>query len=155
LQQRDNWSDHIYDSINWTAYQSAISLYTDSLRTFVIKLSHGWLPVGVRERRCGAATDICTQCIQPVTVPYLYLCHSRATWHDQLIFQLSDTLSTHPLQPTSSASLYIQNWFLTGDTNKPDNPDPIIQIGWFQGLKGYLSQQWSTTQALFFRAHGF
>jgi hypothetical protein len=28
---------------------------------------------------------------------------------------------------------------MTGDTNEPDNPDPTIQIGWFQVLKSFLS----------------
>jgi hypothetical protein len=26
LQQRNNWTDHIFDSINWTAYRAAISV---------------------------------------------------------------------------------------------------------------------------------
>jgi hypothetical protein len=116
----------------------------------VIKLSHGWLPVGVRERRCGAATDICTQCIQPVTVPYRTVpyrtvpyrtvpvplplpcdlarsAHLSAQWH------LVDTSTATDLQCIIVED--IQNWFLTGDTNESDTPDPIIQIGWFQVLK--------------------
>jgi hypothetical protein len=56
IQQRNNWSDHIFDSINRTAYRAAISALTDNIRTCTIKLSHKWLPVGFRERRCGAAT---------------------------------------------------------------------------------------------------
>ena len=156
LQKRNNWTDHTFDSISWTAYGAAISTLTDKVRTFVIKLSHGWLPVGVRERRCGAATDICPQCIQPETVPYLYLCNPRITWRDQFIVKL-----TKLLEDTSTAADLrciiiqgIQNWFLTGDTNEPDNPDPIIQLGWFHVLKGYLPHQWNILQALFFRDQG-
>jgi hypothetical protein len=37
----------------------SISLLTDNVRTVVINLSDGWLPVGVRESRCGATADIC------------------------------------------------------------------------------------------------
>jgi hypothetical protein len=29
----------------WTAYRAVISALTDNVRTFVIKLSHNWLPV--------------------------------------------------------------------------------------------------------------
>jgi hypothetical protein len=85
LQQRNGWTAHILDSINWTAYRAAISALTDQVRTFVIKLSHDWLPVGVRERRYGAATDTCTKCIQLDIVRHLYLCHSRTNWRDQFI----------------------------------------------------------------------
>jgi hypothetical protein len=32
------------------------------------------------------------QCIQPETVPHLYLCHSRTTWRNQFIAQLTQHL---------------------------------------------------------------
>jgi hypothetical protein len=48
LQQRNYWAYHIFDSINCTTYLAAISALTDNARTFVIKLSHSWLRVGVR-----------------------------------------------------------------------------------------------------------
>jgi hypothetical protein len=32
---------------------SASAGLTDNLRTFVVKFSHDWLPIGVRERRCS------------------------------------------------------------------------------------------------------
>jgi hypothetical protein len=44
--------------ISWPAYRSISPLLTDHVRTFVIKLSHGWIPVDVCEDRCGAATDV-------------------------------------------------------------------------------------------------
>jgi hypothetical protein len=73
---RNAWTAHILDSINWTAYRAAISALTDQVRTFVIKLNHDWLPVGVWEHRYGAATDTCPKCIQLEIVRHLYLCHS-------------------------------------------------------------------------------
>jgi cytidylate kinase len=48
LQQRNNWTDHIVDSIDWTAYRAVISAVTDNVRTFVIKISHNWLPTPMR-----------------------------------------------------------------------------------------------------------
>jgi hypothetical protein len=48
--------------------------------------------------------------------------------------------------PRSSRWLRVQdieNWYLTGDTKKPDDLDPTIQIGWFQVLRGYLTHQWN------------
>jgi hypothetical protein len=62
IQQRNNWTYHIFDSVNCTVYRAAISTLTDNVRTFMIKLSH-W------ERRCGDANDTRPKCIQPETVP--------------------------------------------------------------------------------------
>jgi hypothetical protein len=79
LQQRNGWTAHTLYSINWTAYRAAISALTDQVRTIVIKVSHDWLPVSVRERRCGAVTAMYPKCLQLETVRHLYhLCHSRS-----------------------------------------------------------------------------
>jgi hypothetical protein len=48
LQKRNEWSDEVFDSISWAAYGSASAGLTDSLRTFVVKFGHSWLPIGVR-----------------------------------------------------------------------------------------------------------
>jgi hypothetical protein len=130
IQKRNNWTSHIYDAIHWTAYRAAISALTDNVRTFVIKLSHK-LPVGVRERRCGAASGICPTCIQPETVPHLYLCHYyRTTWRDQFITRLTkhlkDTSTGADLRCTIVKG--IQQWFLIEDTSATDEPDTIIQL---------------------------
>jgi hypothetical protein len=53
LQRRNDWSDETYDSINWSAYSSASAGLSDNARTFVVKFTHNWLPIGVRERRCN------------------------------------------------------------------------------------------------------
>jgi hypothetical protein len=66
---------------------------------------------------------------------------------------LRSTSKTHPLQPTFECKIVkgVEQWFLTDDTNDPDEPDTTTQLDWFQVIKGYLPQQWSITQALFFR----
>jgi hypothetical protein len=134
IQQRNDWADHIFDSISWTAYRLAISALIENVRTFVIKLSHNWLPVGVRERRCGAATGTCPKCIQPETVPHLYLCHSRTTWRDQFIAQLAKNLKDASTAADRRYTIVngIHKWILTDDTYVPDEPDPTTKLGWFQ-----------------------
>jgi hypothetical protein len=85
FQKRNNWTAHIYDCMSWDAYRLLFSILTDNAKTFVIKLSHDWLPVGIR--RCVATTDIRPQCTQSESVCHLYLYHSRTTWRDQFITQ--------------------------------------------------------------------
>jgi hypothetical protein len=38
-------------------YRKANAGLTNNERTFVVKFSHGWLPIGVRERLCSGTTD--------------------------------------------------------------------------------------------------
>jgi membrane glycosyltransferase len=45
----------------------------------------------------------------------------------------------------------IENWFLTGDTNDPDSIVTVVQIGWFQVLKGYIPKEWTSKQEVFYR----
>jgi hypothetical protein len=95
------------------------------LHSFVIKLSHYWLPFGIRERRCGAATDTCPKCIQPETVPHLYLCHSRTNWLDQFIDKLTKHLKDAPTTADLRCTIVegIQKRFLN------DESDPTTQLG--------------------------
>jgi hypothetical protein len=58
-QKRNDWSDVVCDYTIWRAYGSASAGFNDNLRTFVVKCIHGWLPIGLRERRCSATADLC------------------------------------------------------------------------------------------------
>jgi hypothetical protein len=156
LQQRNGWTAHILDSINWTVYRAAISAITNQVRIFAIKFSHDWLPVDVRDYRNGAAIDTCPQCIQLETSRHLYHCHSRTLWRDQFI----DKLTKHLKDATTAADLRctivegIQKWFTTVDTNESDEPDASTQLSWFQIIKGCIPNQWSISQAKLFRDQG-
>jgi hypothetical protein len=48
----------------------------------------------------------------------------------------------------------IDTWLLTGDTNDPASTDSIVQLGWFQVLKGYIPHKWNLLQEGFFRSQG-
>jgi hypothetical protein len=120
----------------------------------VIKLSIEWLPIGVRECRHGAATDTCPNCNQPETMFHLYTCLSRTAWHEQFIAHLRKHLAD---TSTAADIRYlmvdgIQHWFLSGTTNDPPSTDPIVRIGWFRVLKGYIPHQWNISQETFYRA---
>jgi hypothetical protein len=65
---------------------------TDSARTFVVKFSHGWLPIGVRERRCSGTTDIPASEIE--TVPHLYRCQSSTVAKPVGSMHLHETQTT-------------------------------------------------------------
>jgi hypothetical protein len=156
LQERNNWTDEVYDSISWSAYRSASAQLTDSFLTFMVKFSHSWLPIGVRERRCSATTDLCPQYNEIETVAHLYRCQARVTWRYRFLIHLQGHLAdTHTADDMCDIIVEgIQNLFLTGDTNDPDSEDPTLQIGWLQVFKGYIPHEWNTLQEGFFRSRG-
>jgi hypothetical protein len=134
LPKRNDWPNDVYGSISWWAYGSASAGFTDSLLTFVVKLSHGWLLIGVCKRRCSATTDLCPQCNEIETVPHLYRCQARAPWRHRFLIHLHGHLIENDTK-----------WFITGHTNDP------VQIGWFQVLKGYIPKEWTSKQEVFYR----
>jgi hypothetical protein len=135
---------------------------TDSVQTFVVKLRYSWLPlvyaVGVREIRCSAET-ISPQCSE-IIAPPVYVA----------IAQKPDC--TPPVAPLPGRRPW-RFWFLTpllsGHLRDTHNVDtlryiilygiraglppaqgmilialiPIVQVGCFQVLKGYIPDEWS------------
>jgi hypothetical protein len=115
----------------------------------VVRLSHSWLPIGVRERRCSTMTDLCPQCNENRDCyPSVSLPGSCA-----VAPSFSDPPPLEPFKETHTAADVryiilkgIESWLLTGDTNDPDSIETIAQIGWFQVLKGYIPNEWKPTQ---------
>ena len=126
---------------------------TESLRTYVVKLSHGWLPIGVSEKRCSGTTDLCPQCNEVDTVPHLYRCHVRGPWRHRFLIHLHG----HLRETKTAADIRciilkgIVSWLLAGDANDPDSIEPVVQIGWFQVFKGYIPNEWTLRQETFYR----
>ena len=119
----------------------------------MVKLCRSWLPIGVRERRCSATTDLCPQCKDIETVPHLYRCEARSAWRQRFVIHLHGHLKETKTAADIRCIIIkgIENWFLTGDTNDPDSIDTVVQIGWFQVLKGYIPKEWTSKQEYFYR----
>jgi hypothetical protein len=141
LQRRNDWSNETYNTINWSAYSSAIAGLSDNARTFVVKLTpHIWLPKRVRERRCSVTSDLCRHCNEVETVPHLYRCQSRETWRQRFLTHLPG----HLIETKTAADIRciitkgIESWFLNGATKDPYSMiETVVRIGWFQMLTGY------------------
>jgi hypothetical protein len=127
VQARNNWAYQVYVFISWPAFRSATAGFTDSLRTFVVKLSHGWLPIGVRERRCSATTDLCPQCNEIETVPHLYRGQARAPWRHRFLIHLNG----HPEETHTAADIRCiilkvsRAGFSPANTKDPDSIESI------------------------------
>jgi hypothetical protein len=67
---------------------SASAGLTDSLRAFVVKLSHSWLPIGVRERRCSATTDPARNVTKSRLFPIYTASQAPAPWRHRFLIHL-------------------------------------------------------------------
>jgi hypothetical protein len=115
-----------------------------------VKFSHGWLPIGVRERLCSGTTDTCPQCSEIETVPHLYRCESRAQWRYRFVIHLHGHLKDqNRTRPSLHNHKGIESWFITGDTNDPESSETVAQIGWFQVLQGYIPEDWTQARSLY------
>ena len=128
LQRRNDWSNATYNSINWSAYGSASAGLSDNARTFVVKFTHNWLPIGVRKRRCSAASDLCRHCNECETVPHLCRCQSREAWRHRFLIHLNG----HLIETKTATDIRciitkgIASWFLNGATNDPDSIETVV-----------------------------
>jgi hypothetical protein len=113
----------------------------------VVKLSHGWLPIGVRERRCSATTACCPQCNEIETVPHMYRCQARAPWRHRFLIHLHGHLKENDRTGFSPATA------LTPSSKSPGFKSSKVtyQKSGLQGKKASIGAdatvRTSTTQA--------
>jgi hypothetical protein len=103
----------------------------------VVKLSHGWLPIGVRERRCSATTDLARNVSKSRLFPSPAAARP-STWRNRFLIHYGHLKETDTAADIRCIIIKVK-WFLTGDTNDPDS-ETVAQIGWFQVLKGYIPE---------------
>jgi hypothetical protein len=101
----------------------------------VVKLTHGWLPIGVREEtmqwydRQMSAMQRNRDCSPPVPLPV-------EQWRNRFVIHLhghlKDTKTAADLRRTIIQG--IESWFITGDTNDPNSAITAKSVG-FKSLK--------------------
>jgi hypothetical protein len=123
------------------------------LRTFVVKLTHGWLPIGVRERRCSATNDLARNASKSRLFHTCTAARRASTWRNRFLILLQGHLTETDTAADIRCMIIkgIENWFLNGDTNNPESIEAVEQIGWFQVLKGYIPKEWTSRQERFYR----
>jgi hypothetical protein len=73
----------------------------------------------------------------------MYRRQTHGPWRFQLLTQLLGHLEDADTDTVDTDTLHhrrrnLESWFDTNATNDSDSTDPIVQIGWFQVLKGYI-----------------
>jgi hypothetical protein len=86
--------------------------------------------------------------------PHLYRRHVvRGPWRHRFLIHLHGHLTETKTAADIRCIIIkgIKSWFLTGDTNDPDSIERVVQIGWFQVLKGNIPNDGTSRQEAFYR----
>jgi len=166
IKKRHEWSDRTIESIAWDAYSRVVSTSTTQRRSFIVKLGHGWLPVGVRTRRYdGNSPSECPACRSTETVDHLFQCPGRRVWKEKFVSRLGKYLRSIDTKRSICSEIVegIQNWLddiddvnSSQEHSAHNDEDTSAQddIGWGNALRGYLASEWQHQQEEYYRAHG-
>jgi hypothetical protein len=148
--EKNAWSAATYASIAWDSYAQAQSKLTPTARTFIVKFTVGWLPVGTRATQIGLSTTAaCPFCLLITEdLPHLLQCQRSTLTHADIV----DELRSH-LDITNTAPLLRQNlvtnvtkWLKTTDSWSDPAQHTIGDLNFF---RGYIPTQWIHDQQQF------
>ena len=151
---RNNWTDEVFQSINWVAHTKALALQRKH-QTIFVKYLNDNLPVGGQIHKYDANYPIgCPSCTNPEeeTVDHLYKCpsQSREEWRKatlNTVRMTMDELDTAiPLRNLLLEGLHVVFYGREDTIQVPPGLETLAEsqreIGWKQLLKGRLSTQW-------------
>ena len=155
LKQRWNWDDRTIDYIDWYTMGRAMHRVPIALRTFVVKLSHGWLPVQHNQHKWdNCQPKKCPYCSEPdETIQHFLTCqHPTATKAQKrmigAIRRYTQKTNTDPvIQTLLLHSLQNPNAENRFDTKHyPERYHRLIKqqqsIGWIHVYYGRLGTEW-------------
>ena len=158
LKKDNNWSDHLFEDINWEASRRALRRLRKA-KVQLVKYLNNVIPVGKLVHTYNPKYPAgCPSCEEPIeTRDHLYQCpaQSRVDWRVSFIAKLRQKLEK------LNTRMDLQELLLEGvkatiegrDANTIHVPPSVqdlyttqTEIGWTQLLKGRISQQWSHEQ---------
>ena len=158
---RNIWSQHTFNSIDWEVPGKALDTFENSAKIFIVKFAHDHLPTRQRHvhRIKRAAHDKCPACIHLTETEWHILsCPNRSIWRNKLLRTLGETtLATHNTH-LDLALILLQE--IRGALANPqfqrnlNKREPIFRalvnsqnkIGWQHLFKGRFSSQWTQIQ---------
>ena len=161
LMSKYNWSQHVFDVINWDAHGAALKKVTKR-RIHYIKMIFDILPTNSQANRYDKGTRTCPTCAnEQETRDHILRCnHPEAqTWRDNLKIELTDFYRRTMTEPELARlmTLALDQWFADDAQDIQVDPIPfsdalrnlIIEqnaIGWRQIFSGRFSKEWSIVQ---------
>ena len=150
FQKRYQWTDHVYDAIDWIAFRNTRKRM-DTRHTFVTKLVTGWLPVNQRQARMENIPARCPMCSEDETLDHLVQCSSRTIWKQDFQTRFSKLLKNQNTCPSITKELLqASKQWLAGEL-EDFTTHPQAMIGWNLFHRGFLAKTWSERQTFFAR----
>jgi hypothetical protein len=162
LKKRNHWSSECLATIDWTAYNQAVSRFS-SQRVQITKLCNDLLPTSRWANRYDSLTsEHCLHCGEPEDRDHLVRCtfEPRLKWRKELLTQLRKTHDDPLVNPYLVDILHdgLHSWLTYTQIDTAQYPRRYHQlieeqtaIGWRQLFNGHLSTQWRIRQDNFLR----
>ena len=165
-QQRTQWPDKVWDTIDWRAFGRHLHTIDKRHQPAHLKLIHGLLPLGTRRFKVSTIQDpqlkLCPCCqLQEEDHHHLLQCPEnprREKAMNTLIAEL--TKDNHPSRPAFASCIqsYLTSPSIPVTFSNPKFPEhlcPLLQdaideqtmIGWHNLLLGYLTTKWKLLAA--------
>ena len=167
LQQRHQWSEYVWYTIDMTAFGRHFKTIPLAHRPAHLKFVHDHLPLGDRKYKCSQVKDpkvrVCPCCqSEDEDLMHFLQCQHNTARNPALATFLSTILKDpHPSRPAFAACIesFLKNpqqpvtpTFPTFPSHMRETLDLAIQtqtlIGWLPALQGFLSIHWSTLAAM-------
>jgi hypothetical protein len=152
IQKDKNWSDTVFQTIDWQVYHKAIITLPRSHRVSITKLSHGLWNTNDQNKRFYNEADTCPTCkTESETISHIFRClDTAAAQHRDSMEQKykKSLISAGTLEPIldimlQGINLSVPRTCLT--TMQSALRQAIVdqnQIGWLSFLQGYISTEW-------------
>jgi len=149
----NNWTEEIFDSIDWSSFHKAILSVPCSHRVSISKLSHGLRNTNMQHKRFYGHSNICPICnCQPETLEHVFRCNApqAISFRATAVASFKAGLSSEGT-PSIIAESLLQGVSFTESTLVKSLPDHVscqaaviapTSLGWVSCLKGHLCKGW-------------
>ena len=150
-----DWSDAVFDSVDWTAHGRALNS-NFSRRIFLVKFLHDWLPLGyLKSRYADYYDDTCPLCSNTLETRSHFLQCPNRDWFDSLADDLRSKWHDLEFDPFLRTLLleFLRSFLLNTTPSFPPLPHAYqrailsqLTIGQEQLFLGRFSSQWAHLQ---------
>jgi ribonuclease HI len=158
IMKDNNWTEEIFDSVDWSSFHEAILSVPRSHRVLISKLSHGLWNTNMQNRRFYGHSNICPICnCQPETLEHVFRCNApqAISFRETAAASFKAGLSSAGT-PRIIAESLLQGVSFTESTSFKSLLDHVscqavviaqTSLGWVSCLKGHLCKEWQVTFA--------
>ena len=163
MQDKHAWNDQVFEDINWEAHRTAFNRKKHHNQATLVKLIHGWLPIGQRIKHYSPKYSMeCSLCGEVETQQHIHQCSERHHWKQAFLEEISQYCTK--LHTKGAIKAILIELLASVMDQRPINPknycdfhgsntliDHQNQIGYQQLFLGRFSLKWDHYQNIYWK----